>query len=282
MLSSEPKIAPGCEYFIYTCSQTAKRLFFYPVCVGLFRYEPGYSLTRSAYDSFLVMAVTKGSCRVWTQWEEFTANSGDVVLLDCYAPHAYSSQEGWEASWLHFDGPQSRAYYEYLTAPGGCLLHPESLENVLRPIGRLCRRFQGKSALSEPSMSLDITELLTGLALTGREKLGAAAPSLGKAVAYIQEHFAEPVSLERLASLSSLSPYYFTRLFTKETGQTPHQYLLSVRIDSARFLLRSTAMSVKEIGFACGFSSESSFNSTFRKRTGVTPGRYREEGRLQP
>lgn len=278
MLSSEPKVAPGCEYFVYTCSQTAKRLFFYPVCVGVFRYESGYSLTRSAYDSFLVMAVTKGSCRVWTQAGAFTAGSGDVVLIDCYAPHAYSSQEGWEASWLHFDGPQSRAYFEYITAQSGCLLHPNGLEDVLRPIARLYRGFQGKSPLSEPAMSLHITELLTRLALTGREKPGAAGPSLEKAVAYIQEHFAEPVSLEQLASLSSLSPYYFTRLFTKETGQTPHQYLLSVRIDSARFLLKSTSMSVKEIGFACGFSSESSFNSTFRKRTGVTPGRYREEG----
>ena len=214
-----------------------------------------------------------------TQAEEFTTKSGDVVLLDCYAPHAYSSQEGWEASWLHFDGPQSRAYYDYIAGQGGSLLRPKAFQEAVRLIGKLYHQFRGRLPVSEPSMSLDITELLTGLALTERERPGAAAPSLGKAIAYIREHFAEPVSLERLASLSSLSPYYFTRLFTRETGQTPHQYLLSVRIDSARFLLKSTSMSVKEIGFACGFSSESSFSAAFHKRAGLTPGQYRGEGR---
>ena len=250
-------------------------MFFYPVCVGLFRYEPGYSLSRSSYDSFLVMAVTKGSCQVQTRSEEWIANPGDVVLLDCYAPHSYSSQEGWEANWLHFDGPQSRAYYEYITEQRGSLLHPDGFQEIVRILGKLYHLFRSKAPLSELSMSLDITELLTRLALTEKEKRGSAAPSLGKAIAYIQEHFAEPVSLEHLASLSSLSPYYFTRLFTKETGQTPHQYLLSVRMDSARFLLKSTSMSIKEIGFSCGFSSESSFNAAFRKRIGQTPGQYR-------
>ena len=107
------------------------------------------------------------------------------------------------------------------------------------------------------------------------DKEPSADAPLARAIAYIQEHFAEPISLDDLAAMASLSPYYFTRLFTRETGQTPHQYLLSVRINSARFLLKSSPLSVKKIGFACGFTSESSFSAAFRKRTGQTPGQYR-------
>ena len=43
MLSNEPKVEPGCEYFVYTCSNTARQFILLPVCSGLFRYEPGYS-----------------------------------------------------------------------------------------------------------------------------------------------------------------------------------------------------------------------------------------------
>lgn len=118
---------------------------------------------------------------------------------------------------------------------------------------------------------------MTQLALTQAESPNSTASSLGKSIAYLHEHFAEPINLRELAALSSLSPYYFTRLFTRETGLTPHQYLLSVRINSARFLLKSSAMSIKEIGFACGFTSESSFSTTFHKRTGQTPGQYRSD-----
>lgn len=275
MLSNEPKVESGCEYFVYTCSHTARQLFFYPVCSGLFRYEPGYSLARSRYDSFLMMAVKRGSCRVRTGAHESAARTGDVVLLDCYAPHSYWSDEGWEALWLHFDGPQSRGYYDYITAQRGNVLRPSVFQDVIRPLDRIYQMFRNGTPVSEPAVSLDINEALTRLALTNAGKSGGGAGVLSKSIAYMQEHFTEPLNLRQLAALSSLSPYYFTRLFAHETGLTPRQYLLSMRIDSARFLLKSSAMSVKEIGFACGFSSESAFSATFHKRTGQTPGQYR-------
>lgn len=277
MLSNEPNVEPGCEYFVYTCSNTARQLFFYPVCSGLFRYEPGYSLARSRYDSFLIMAVTRGSCRVQTGARQYAAGPGDVVLLDCYAPHSYCTDKGWEAIWLHFDGPQSRGYYDYITAQSGHMLRTAAFQDIVRLLNNIFQLFRNGTPISEPRVSRDITDVLTQLALTQAESPNSTASSLGKSIAYLHEHFAEPINLRELAALSSLSPYYFTRLFTRETGLTPHQYLLSVRINSARFLLKSSAMSIKEIGFACGFTSESSFSTTFHKRTGQTPGQYRAD-----
>ena len=55
----------------------------------------------------------------------------------------------------------------------------------MRLIGKLYHQFRGRLPVSEPSMSLDITELLTGIVLTEQERPGAVAPSLGKAIAYI-------------------------------------------------------------------------------------------------
>ena len=78
-----------------------------------------------------------------------------------------------------------------------------------------------------------------------------------------------------IAKNANLSPFYFTRVFTAETGFTPHQYLIATRLNSAKFLLKTPGISIKEIAFASGFNSESSFCSTFRKWENMTPSEYR-------
>lgn len=87
----------------------------------------------------------------------------------------------------------------------------------------------------------------------------------------------QPLSLEQMARQSSLSPYYFSRLFKEETGYTPHQYLVMVRINAAKYYLKSTNLSIKQITQRCGFSSQSNFCAVFRRFTGETPGVYRDD-----
>ena len=93
----------------------------------------------------------------------------------------------------------------------------------------------------------------------------------------MNEHFRENLRLEEISDSVSLSPFYFTRIFSAETGLTPHQYLIATRINTAKYLLTTGTSSIKEIAFQTGFHSESSFCSTFRKREGLTPSAYREK-----
>ena len=62
MISYETHILPNSDYYVYTPSTLAKKLFFYPICIGSFRYESGYRLARDSYDSFLIMYILKGTC----------------------------------------------------------------------------------------------------------------------------------------------------------------------------------------------------------------------------
>ena len=64
MISYETHILPNSDYYVYTPSTLAKKLFFYPICIGSFRYESGYRLARDSYDSFLIMYILKGTCFV--------------------------------------------------------------------------------------------------------------------------------------------------------------------------------------------------------------------------
>ena len=88
---------------------------------------------------------------------------------------------------------------------------------------------------------------------------------------------AEDITIKDLAERALLSPYHFIRTFKKQVGFTPHEYLVNTRINTARYLLKNTSMSTKDICFHCGFSSESVFCNAFKKNTTMTPSEYRSD-----
>lgn len=277
MRSFEHHVSPDSDYYLYTPSPAARKMFFYPVCTGHFIYEPGYCLKRSSYDSFLVMLIMKGSCMVRLDNKFLIAAEGTVVFLDCYAPHQYESCTDWESLWLHFDGPLCRGYYEEITGSCGNIIVPGNLPKVERPLRKIYAAFQTNTAVSEAGISKYIVDILTELLLSASAGNGfyKAKYSLADTVCYINRHFTEPITLAALAAHASLSPFYFTRIFARETGMTPHQYIIATRINLAKFLLKTTDIHVKEIGYSSGFPSESNFCTTFKKWENITPSEYR-------
>ena len=99
---------------------------------------------------------------------------------------------------------------------------------------------------------------------------------LGKVQAYVMEHIAEAFPVERLAEVAGVSPRGIARLFVRDLGVTPHEFVEGVRIDHARNLLEATDLVLKAIAFDCGFASPDQMRGAFQRRLGVTPLRYRE------
>jgi AraC family transcriptional regulator len=83
------------------------------------------------------------------------------------------------------------------------------------------------------------------------------------------------VDLQTLAAESGYSPRHFLRMFQASTGMTPHRYLLQLRIERARELMRDKTMSLIDIAAECGFSSHSHMSSAFHQFMGVTPTSFR-------
>lgn len=93
---------------------------------------------------------------------------------------------------------------------------------------------------------------------------------------WIEEHYHEEIHLEQLAAEMHLSKSYISRLFHQETGSRLVDYLTARRIKQACRLLRTTDLSVEQIGIAVGFPNASYFNQLFRKALGTTPLKYRK------
>lgn len=91
----------------------------------------------------------------------------------------------------------------------------------------------------------------------------------------IDARYRDPLDVPTLAAVAHLSPAHFTRQFRRVFGETPHQYLLTRRLERAAAMLRSTDHSVADICFDVGLASVGSFTTSFRRAYGLTPTEYR-------
>ena len=83
--------------------------------------------------------------------------------------------------------------------------------------------------------------------------------------------YAEPLTVGDLAAEAGLSPAHFSRRFKQVFGESPHQYLLTRRLERAAALLRTSDWSITDICFAVGSNSVGSFTTSFRRMFGQTP-----------
>jgi AraC family transcriptional regulator len=89
---------------------------------------------------------------------------------------------------------------------------------------------------------------------------------------------AEPIPLADLAATAALSVSQFTRRFKAATGETPHRYLMRLRVEQACRLLRTGTLGIPEIAVRCGFSHQEHLTRVMRARIGTTPAAYRRAG----
>jgi AraC-like DNA-binding protein len=92
----------------------------------------------------------------------------------------------------------------------------------------------------------------------------------------IDRAYAEPLDINALARSALVSTAYFSRSFKAAFGETPHQYLMSRRMERAKALLRSRDLPVTEVCLAVGFTSLGSFSTQFRRFVGDSPSAYRK------
>lgn len=280
MFSREPFVRSDSKYFVYSPSKNALEMFLYPLQCGQFTYMPGYQLVREAFDSFLLMYIQKGTLKLDTAAGIQTIDKGNFVLLDCYDRHSYSTETGWSCLWCHFDGITARHWYKNIQTRFGNVFSLSDPQPVIHNLTSIYDTFNFGNPAREPLLSKYLNDILTAILIDvpSDTRTNPQINMSEKITTYISEHFAENLTIEHLASLAGLSRYHFIRSFKKQTGYTPYGYILNTRMNSARYLLKNSDLSVKDICFSAGFSCESIFCTAFKRIEGMTPMQYREHG----
>jgi len=100
--------------------------------------------------------------------------------------------------------------------------------------------------------------------------------NIKKVLSYMNENYTSGMSCAEMADLVKMDRYGFIRSFKANTGKTPYEYLLDLKIEKAKKMLMSKDYSITEISMMCDFSSHSHFTTTFKKKTGISPSEYRK------
>ena len=253
---------------------------FYLQMAGVSYCDGSYRIRRKNSAKFVLEYVTHGRGTVYLNDKVFYPKAGDVYFLHRGMDHDYYSdkKEPWIKYWFNVEGSLND---HFVQAYG--LSQTFHVKDAGAEIYQLFRK--GIHAVKEHYLCKDQSGVHKTIALVfHRILMGLSdriqAPSGSDTVRtmkeYIDGHFHQPVSLANIGREAGCSPSTAIRLFRKETGMTPYDYLLERRVTEAKLLLHDTALPVKVISTRTGFCDEFHFSAYFKRRTGISPKTFRK------
>lgn len=255
-----------------------EHLLYYPISIGYFDCKPSYGIQRNVFSSYLLLIMLTGSMYYQTMRSRGIVRAGQVLLLDCNAPHSYAAQGKCSFTFVHFSGAQSKDIYEEIERTTGNLIPLPAPNELHETIGEMLSSMRADRRMNESETSA----MIYGMLMKLLDKSGAAGkggignPVVDRAITYIQAHLPEKLSVEDISANAGYSASYFSHMFAEETGMSPYQFVVKSRVEHAQQLLKTTRLTVQEIAFQCGFNSAANFCYTFRRLTGTSPHEYRK------
>lgn len=275
-------LAPSAKYFL-TPSGIARELFFYITRCGHYFCDNRYSYNGqtsegqvSSRRTFLLFYIRSGSMALRLDGRLYKASDHHAVLIDCRRPQEYYATSDLEFIWIHFDGANSRAFYEKIVQMRDKVFAVHDGGVLFRAMHELVSDCGRAGGLPEIVRSQRMYAILCQLLLPRTAAGRYGASPVDRALDYIRLHLGEKLTIRDVADSVGLSPSHFSRLFHSATALSPYEYILLQRMDRAKTLLVTTTYSVKEIAYMVGYGNEATFTTAFSDKVGVSPRAYRK------
>ncbi|MDF2512390.1 MAG: AraC family transcriptional regulator [Herbinix sp.] len=270
--------------YINTPSILAKNTYLYVQEVGYFKTFPTYYTERENLNSYLIVYTISGTGLLKYKAQEYTLKPGDTFYISCMDYQYYScSGEQWEFLWIHFQGVSASGYYNVFIEPGFRIITPEDCASLEGNMRRILTLTQKKDPNAEVICSNLLNSIITELIIhnsSEHRSLSYMPDYIKSMVKYLDQHFKEEISLKLLAKNYGFSPYYLSREFKKYFGITYSEYLITLRLNYAKELLKYSELSINDITFQIGMNHVSHFINLFKAREELTPLSYRKEWQL--
>ncbi len=255
------------------------------------------------HEFWEIVVVTRGTGLMVFGSKSLPIKLGDVFVISRDQEHAYRETQSLDIINIAFDPAYIGSVHPVLEdwmskdalfavgprwrpgeTPGECLhLGPSEFARALDLIQRLESELESASAEARVAAFAYFLLLITQLRrhCLPWEAAGDSAPGtrIGRAVEFIENHFAESITIDDIAACCHVSRRHFFRLFEQAVGMAPMEYLKKVRLQKAATMLLTTNANVTEVAFACGFNDSNYFSSLYHKEFGMSPSRFKRDGR---
>ncbi len=262
------------------------------------------------HDYTQIWYVTRGCCEHYVEVQKYIMSMGDAFLLPPKVLHRTILRDGGAIICCEFYMesllPNQPGSYDKLqeitqnisftmlfqqelySAQPKFSLSPRGQQETEKLLHSMLDEYTQEKPFFEDKLYLQILELLVTFA---REYAMSPVREVSEkaydkyrgmveaAILYINEHYAEPISLDEICRISMVSKTYFCYLFKLLTHKTFVEYLTSLRLNRAMELLRQTSLSIIDISQTVGFRDSTHFSRTFKQAKGISPREYRRAAR---
>jgi AraC-like DNA-binding protein len=254
-------------------------------------HPPTHSFTWNTgriLDGYYVVFVTRGQGTFESgRTTMATVQEGTCFFLFPGVWHRYRPdvKSGWEEYWIGFKG----SYADELMTKGFFtadqpFVQAGMQEQVLMLFQKMLELVRlGPAGYHQviAGIALQVVGMMHSIRMYKEQSGDPDTQLINKAKFMLREQLENAVNMEQIARSLPMGYSKFRKTFKQVTGQSPHQYLLNLRLDKSRELLETTHLTVNEISFQTGFESVFYFSKLFKKKNGVSPMHYRAQKAIQ-
>jgi len=278
----------GTEYYNYP-SPFAQKHWYYVLCLGQSEMAAGYHYVPQKRNGFLLHYIQQGEVDHTVRGTRYRAGKGTVCFMDMSGELLIESTSRQPAQnwWILLNSRDMSHLFTELRADRKPVFADVNTMRFEPLFQELLALTQSRPAAYEPRSSALLAGILaeifaaratteTQIALVGRKDV--LSEPVRRGIDYmIRFHSESDLGLKRICEAAGLSLHHFVRVFRREMGVSPIQYLNRYRVEQAKSLLTESDKTMDQIARQIGTSSQNYFSYLFRKRTGLTPLAYRSK-----
>lgn len=268
---------------LYTPSLFARNALLHLQEIGSLTAHTPHVSSRNNLQSYLFFIVVSGSGELIYDGNKYELHGGDCVFIDCEKPYSHLTYRDdlWTLTWIHFYGYSMQSIYDkYIDRGGRPVFNPSNVDDFIK----LYKDIFSVAASDDYIRDMRINSLLSQLLVLLMEKSwdnsksdkGKGRKDFLAVKNYLDEHYADKISLDDLSKMFYINKYYLVKSFKIQFGVSINTYLRDVRITMAKRMLRFSDKKIESIGNECGLGELTYFSRTFKAIEGISPTDYRK------
>ena len=252
----------------------------FPILVNTTNYYEAISSFESysslGRDDFYLLYVSEGQLTVTIDGIEQILKKGSAIIYPPKHPYRYQGNPSTSYFYAHFTG----SYAESFLKECGFENLPSIIKNefnieIKNKFNLLIDTLIYNRHLSIQKCACLLQEILIDIRTDALNKLDNSP--LKASLNHIHSFFTSKVDIPYLAGLENLSNSRYVAIFKNQTGKSPNEYIIDLRLQLAKSLLENTNMSIKQISERVGYNDQYFFSRLFKKHLGVSPQNYRKD-----